>query len=228
MANPKMNAVLARLPDDMFDRVLPFLQLISLEKGDVIFEPNKPISHYYFPVDCVLVLSIALEDGHVGDTVAIDNSSIYPLHLIAGGDSQNSAIIRSPGLCYRLPAHVLHRELQTGTTLLWILLAETVRLFEQATLESVCLRHHTLPQITAKLILISMDKTQSDKLSFTHAEIANSIGARREGVTLALKEFNQKNLIESQRGQFVILDRPGLEKLSCRCYWTLRRLSHSP
>ena len=128
MVNPKMNAVLARLPADMFDRVSPFLQLVKFEKGDVIFESGKSINHYYFPVDCVLVLSILLDDGHVGDTASIDKTSIYPLHLVGGGPSHNSAIIRAPGLCYRLPAHVLHRELQNGTLLLWILLVNHLSL----------------------------------------------------------------------------------------------------
>jgi hypothetical protein len=203
------------------------LQLVKFEKGDVIFESGKSISHHYFPVDCVLVLSIRLADGQVGDTVAVDKTSIYPLHLVGGGGSHNSAIIRAPGWCYRLPAHVLHSELQTGTLLLWILLAEAVKLFEQATLESVCLRHHSLAQITAKLILISMDKTQSDNLPFTHAEMANSIGVRREGVTLTLNEFNRKKLIESRRGHIVVLDRTGIEKISCNCYWSLQTLARA-
>jgi hypothetical protein len=44
------------------------------------------------------------------------------------------------------------------------------------------------------------------------------LGVRRSIVTLVTVTFEQKNLIEYQTGTITILDRKGLEILSCDCY----------
>ena len=122
---------------------------------------------------------------------------------------------------------MIHEELRRSQSLLWLLLSEAVKLFELASVESVCLRHHSLEQITAKLILLSMDNLGSTVVSFTQQEMANSLGVRREGVTITLKKFKERRLITTHRGGLKVLDRAGLERSACDCYNTLRDLRHT-
>lgn len=224
MPHPKSNSILSQLPEEEFKFLLLHMKLVSLNKGDVIFEPGGSIEHYYFPVSCAVELAIDLEDGAVGSTTVINMNGIYPLHVIGDTQSHHRATVCNSGLCYRIPAWVIHEELRRNQSLLWLLLKESVRLFEQASLESVCLRHHTLEQITAKLILLSMDNTGSTVVEFTHQEIANSLGVRREGVTMTLKKFRSSQFITTHRGSLKVIDRTGLENSACECYQKLRAL----
>jgi Mn-dependent DtxR family transcriptional regulator len=64
----------------------------------------------------------------------------------------------------------------------------------------------------------TLDKTQGHTLEITHQEIADTLGIRRESVTLTAGKLNQEGLIEVRRGQLEVLDRPGLEAKACECY----------
>ena len=52
----------------------------------------------------------------------------------------------------------------------------------------------------------------------TQELIANMLGVRREGVTIAAKTLQEKGLIKYVRGTITMLDRKGLEKAACECY----------
>ena len=221
------NAILSRLSAEELAFLAGHMKLVSLKKGEVIFEPGGTIDRYYFPSTCALELAIDLADGKGGATTVINMNSMYPLHLIGEVQSQHRATVCSPGQCYTVPAWVIHKALRRMQSLLWIVLQESIRLFEMAALESVCLRNHTLEQITAKLILLSMDNGQSPIIRLTHQEMANSVGARREGVTGALKKFKGENLIATRRGSIEVLNRKGLEQVSCECYKSLSQIRHA-
>ena len=44
------------------------------------------------------------------------------------------------------------------------------------------------------------------------------LGVRRASVTEVLGPLHEKGLVSNSRGMITILDRGGLEKLSCECY----------
>ena len=221
MPDPKANSILSQLPDVELGILTPHMQLVHLRKGQVLFEPGRTIRHYYFPVSCAVELAIDMEDGKAGATTFINMNSVYPLHLIGETESHNRATVSCPGQCFKVPARAIHDELQRSRSFLWILLKESVRLFEQACLESVCLRHHSLDQITAKLILLSTDNTRSSSMALTHQEMANSLGVRREGVTLALQKLKAEQVIDTHRGGLQVLDRTALKRHACGCYKSL-------
>jgi CRP-like cAMP-binding protein len=64
-------------------------------------------------------------------------------------------------------------------------------------------------------ILLSAHRGQPDQLTLTHVQLASMLGVRRSSVTLAAMELKQLGLLDYQRGRIRILDRPGLEALSC-------------
>jgi hypothetical protein len=52
----------------------------------------------------------------------------------------------------------------------------------------------------------------------THELIANMLGVRREGVSLAAAKLQAMGVIEYFRGTITILDRDKLETAACECY----------
>lgn len=181
MPHPNANAILSQLPTEELQFLLPHMTMVSLKKGAVLFEPGGTIDHYYFPLTCALELAVDLADGNTAATAVINMNGIYPLHLVGDSHSHNRATVRSPGLCYRVPAWVIQEELRRNQSFLWLLLGEAVHLFERTSVESACLRHHSLEQVTAKLILLSMDHGDSSVVSLTQQEMANSLGGQARG-----------------------------------------------
>lgn len=222
MSTTQKNSFLSQLTQQELAFLSPHMKLLTLNQGDVLFEPGQKIEHYYFPLTCSLELFIDMEDGKFGATAVID--SIFPIELIVDGRIDYRSTVHRPGQCYRIPAWVIHERLRLSNRLLWIVIKEAVKISKMTALDSVCLRSHSLEQITAKLILMSIDDSHKTVADITHQEIANSLGARREGVTMTLGKFKDQHLITTGRGHIELLDREGLEKVACECYKSMRQI----
>ena len=152
------------------------------------------------------------------------NEGILGVAVFMGGETTPSqAVVRSAGWGYRLPAPVMRAEFQRGGALTDLLLRYTQALMTQMTQTAVCNRHHTIEQQLCRWLLLSLDRLSSDALSITQDMIANMLGVRREGVTVAAGRLQRAGLIRHSRGQIEVLDRLGLETRVCECYAVVRR-----
>ena len=66
------------------------------------------------------------------------------------------------------------------------------------------------------------DRTGTDEFSLTHESIAEALGIRRPTVTLVARTLRVAGFIQYQRGVVRVLDRRGLERISCECYQASR------
>lgn len=217
--NPKSNYLLSRLPASDFERLAPHLELIGLQQGQVLYEPDAPVHYFYFPVDAVVSLYVLLGDGYTAESASVGKYSMLPLSLLAGGCSLNRAMVRTSGFAYRVPAQVLRDEFRRGEGLMQVLLEAVKLMFAKIGLSSVCSRHHSIDQQVAQWLLLSLDSTQTNAIKVTHEQIACMLGFRREGVTHTLGKFLSRLVISSVRGQIEVINRPALEKIVCQCYW---------
>jgi len=136
-----------------------------------------------------------------------------------GGDTTpNRAVVQGAGKALKLPAKPLQEEFSRGSEFQHLLLRYTQALITQISQTAVCNRLHTVEQRLCRWLLMTRDRTQSDKLQMTHEFISNMLGVRREGVTNAAHGLQQSGLISYVRGHIQILDRKGLEGSACECY----------
>src|SRR6185436_8543322 len=67
-----------------------------------------------------------------------------------------------------------------------------------------------------------LDRIPSGKLVMTQELVANTLGVRREGITVAAGKLQSAGLISYRRGHIAVLQRAGLEMLSCECYLVVK------
>jgi CRP-like cAMP-binding protein len=113
---------------------------------------------------------------------------------------------------------VFQSELAQDRGFLKIWMAATRQIILQIAMPTICSSKHSNEQQFIRLIMNTLDKTQGQTLQVTHQEIADTLGIRRESVTLAAGKLSQEGLIEVSRGQLAVLDRPRLEARACECY----------
>jgi Mn-dependent DtxR family transcriptional regulator len=83
---------------------------------------------------------------------------------------------------------------------------------------AACLRFHQIGPRLARWLLMTQDRSNSDRFKVTHEFLAFMLGVRRVGITTSATTLQRQGLVKYHRGDVTILDRRGLEKAACGCY----------
>jgi len=218
-ANAHQNHLLDALPAGDYARVKPYLELVPLKLGEVLYEPGARLRHVYFPTTSIVSLLYVMVDGASAEIAVVGNEGMLGISLFMGGETTPShAVVQSAGFAVRLKAQLLKNEFARFGPMMHLLLRYTQALITQMAQTAVCNRHHSVDQQLCRWLLLSLDRLASNELSMTQELIANMLGVRREGVTEAAGKLQDAGLIRYQRGRITVLDRPGLEARSCECY----------
>jgi CRP-like cAMP-binding protein len=213
------NGLLAKLPLAEYERILPHLEPVGFKLGKVIHESGEQMNHIYFPTTSIISLLYVTENGGSAEIGIIGNEGLVGIELFLGGaTAPNRAVVQSAGIAFRMKAQVLQLEFARGGTFQRLLLRYTQALVTQISQTAVCNRLHSIEQQLCRWLLLSHDRLESDELIMTHELIANMLGVRREGVTLAARHLQTNVLISYARGHIKILDRVRLEGEVCECY----------
>ncbi len=222
--SPKQNHLLAALPDEDYERLLPHLELHSLELGCAINEAGGRVCHGYFPTTSIVAPLCVMENGVSAAIAIAGNEGVVGIPLFMGGDTTaNREVVQSAGYAYRLGATRLKKEFEQGGPLQNLLLRYTHALITQIAQTAMCNRYHSVEQRLCRWLLLSLDRVSSNELAMTQELVANMLGVRREGVTEAAGKLQDAGLISYARGRITILDRAKLEARVCECYAVMNR-----
>lgn len=222
--NPEQNHLLAALPADDFERLLPHLELAPLPLGWTIHGSGHDQRYVYFPTTAIVSLLYVLEDGSSMEMAAVGNDGLIGIALLMGGETTpTQAMVPSAGHGYRLKAEYLKREFDRGDELQRLLLRYAQGLMTQIAQTAVCNRHHSIEQQVCRWLLLSLDRLNSNELKVTHELIAKMLGVRREGVTGAAGNLQKNGLINCKRGHITVENRSKLEARVCECYAVVKK-----
>ena len=217
--DPMENRLLARLSREEYARILPHLEHVSFSLGEVVYESGGQIGHIYFPTTSIVSLLYMMENGSSAEMGVAGNEGLVGIALFMGGNTMpNRAVVQSAGGAIRMKAQALQDEFKQGGMFQRLLLRYTQALLTQMSQTAVCNRLHTVEQQLCRWLLLSRDRLSTDELVMTQELIANMLGVRREGVTVAAGRLQEQGLISYVRGRILILDRRGLETAVCECY----------
>jgi CRP-like cAMP-binding protein len=223
-AEPTKNALLAALPEQDRERWSPYLELISLKLGQVVFESGDTIDYVYFPINAIVSLLYVTENGSTAEIAVVGHEGLVGIAAFMGGETTpNRAIVQSAGTVYRFPANRLRAEFERSSMVLHLLLRFTQALIAQMSQTAVCNRHHSLHQQLCRWLLLSLDRLPGNELIMTQQLIADMLGVRRQGVMAEAGSLQNAAAIRYTRGRIKVLDRGKLEKLTCECYSVVKK-----
>jgi CRP-like cAMP-binding protein len=220
---PASNRLLSALSRDGWQRLLDAgLEPVTLSRGEVLYEPGEAIRHVHFPQQSVVSL-LMLIDGHPAAEVGlVGREGMVGLPVALGiRGSPVRALVQEPGTAMRMASAPLRKQLQENRQLQRELHRFRHALMTQVMQTSACHHFHMLEQRLARELLMTRDRVLSDEFHLTHESLAEMLGVRRAGVTLAACALQRVQLIAYNRGDIRILDPKGLEAAACRCYTPL-------
>ena len=205
--------------------MLSGLEPVKLVYGQVLYEPTGLIRHVYFPIDCLVSLLTAVDNGRVLEVGMVGNEGMVGMPMVLGiGESAVRALVQGGGTAMRMPASRFRTEFNKNILLQRALFRYTHLLMAQVSQTAACNRFHEAEGRLARWLLMTADRLHTDEFLLTHEFLAHMLGVRRVGVTKAAEGLRRKKLIVYSRGHIIILDRKNLEKTACVCYRIVKNL----
>ena len=215
------NKILSLLPPTDLEAVLERAELVTVESKEIVFERDKPIRHIHFPDDCIISLVTQLEDGDQVEAMTVGNDGFAGIAVFNGlSSSRLKAIGQITGTSQRIAAEDF-RQLMERPALDRLLHRYTQLVFETVSQSAACNRLHVIEQRCARWLLMAQDRVGRNRFDLTQEFLAVMLGVRRPGVTVAMGILEKAGLITHGRGYITVINRAGLEKVSCECYRTV-------
>lgn len=218
------NCILATLPEAISAEWRPHMQVVELSEGQVICEAGQPLTHVLFPTTAIVSWQYVLASGDCTEIAMVGREGLIGLYLLMGSrNSMNQAVVQTPGTAIRVPLDVVLRSFRRSQVVQRRVMLFAQALIAQMSQGNVCRQHHTLEQQLSRLILMILDRQSGTDVHKTHEAIAQLLGVRREGVSLAAAKLMKEGWLSYSRGHMQILNREGLMRHSCECYHQLRQ-----
>ena len=217
------NRILGHLSNKDFQRLRKRMKLVELPMGTTLYEPYAPLEYVYFPEDGIASLLTRLDDGTETEIATVGLEGMVGLPVFFGVESvPERTIWQVPGKALVLQAKVLRRETRQGGALSDVLCLYAQGLFTQISQSASCNRRHEIVQRCSRWLLMTHDRVNGDEFALTHEFLSKMLGVRRAGVSVAAGILQKAGVIKYSRGRIKIVDREGLEGISCECYRIVR------
>lgn len=213
------NKLLDGLPESARKIILAQCEIVNLSFGDILHERGQRSRYVFYPLTGFIALVSSGMKHPPLELCIIGNEGMLGIANVLGVNAApERAVVQGSGTALRLPLELFHAQLVQFPLLLKRLNDYLYILLLQCSQSLICMCFHQIEPRLARWLLMTDDRTHAKHLYLTHLFLADMLGVRRSGITLAAGSLQKKQLISYSRGNIRILDRKGLERVACVCY----------
>ena len=156
------NRLLTALSREVYEKLAPHLKIVSLKRGKILHLPGEIIHDVYFPLDCLVSITITMKDGSTAETGVIGNREMLGVNAFMGGreTTQTEYIVQIAGTALKMDAQVLLDLFNDNKELRDVMLRYTQALIAQISQTTACNRLHVLEQRFARWLLESQTRME--------------------------------------------------------------------
>lgn len=213
------NHLLQELPRNQREDIIASCQLVSLHFGDVLALSDQPYTKVYFPLTSLISLVVEvnghppLEMGMIGSEGMLGVTWILDVQK-----APLQAVVQGSGTALSMNVEHLQAALHENDTMRAVLGRYLYVLMLQLSKTAACTHYHDVRTRLVRWLLMTNDRVHGDHFHLTHQFLADMLGVRRSAVTIAAGILQQQGFIRYTRGEITIINRKGLEAMSCDCY----------
>ncbi len=221
----RTNRLLAALEPDDLAALEPHFEVISLSRGQVLYEPGDVIGHVYFPHDAIISLVKVMEDGATNEVAVFGREGVVGLlSALVTREAFGRYIVQMSGSASRILFERLNEVRNTRASLRQLIMRYGEAFLAQTFQTVSCNALHPVEARCCRWILSMHDRADGDTLPLTHEFLAEMLGVQRSSVSVVTRTLQTAGLIQQSRGSITIIDRAGLEETTCECYGKIRRV----
>jgi CRP-like cAMP-binding protein len=222
------NHFLASLSAPDLAAITPEVELVSLERDELIAEAGRRLTAAYLPIDCILSVITVMEDGSQIESRTIGRESGHGLlHALGSPLSHERMICQVAGRAARIGLSALSAAARERPSLARAI-AQHAQVSMVQSIQAIACNtlHHARPRM-ARWLLMTQDRLDSDVLPLTQEHLAVMLGVQRTTATVVAQELQEEGLITYRRGKITVRDREGLLRATCECYDAVEETVHS-
>ncbi len=230
MNNPQVenkihkNQLFSSFNEDVLNRVSVYMKPVDLKLGDTVCEAGGILRHAYFPEGSVLSLLTVLENGSEIECANIGREGAFGLFAaMYSRVSFNRCTVQLEGPMLRCEIEPLQVEFHKSSHMQDLFVSYSETLLSQVMQTVACNSLHSVEERLSRWLLMMHDRAEGKKLTYTHEFLARIMGANRTSVTLAAQSLQNEGLINYRRGLMQVVNRVGLEAVSCECYAIVKK-----
>lgn len=212
------NHLIAAMPPMARRHLLSMCEPVQLQEGELLCSAGLPASHAYFLREGFVVLAVPVQ-GHSAVQVAmLGREGMLGVHLLWGQSlSPWQAQVQQGGEALRINARALRRMSRASLSVQQGLACYQCGLIGKLAIEAGCQHYHALEARLARWLCQAHAHSDQSPIQITQDRLAQWLGVRRVGVTVAMGALQRQGLLQCQRGQITVLKPVGLRDLSCGC-----------
>ena len=222
-SNWPRNRLLLALPTRNLKRLMPELEHIRCQRGQVLMDADSSLDHVFFPDSGVVSVVAVYADGSIIEMATIGREGCTGVQAVFGAKSSSvQLLVQIPGSAAKMSRAAFMRAMQSMPSFRSLMYAYVHAFLEQVMVSVACNGAHGLKQRLARWLLMMRDRDDDDVLSISQSLLAEMLGVQRPTITNAARELERAGLIERGRRQVTLVDRQGLTEASCECYRVVR------
>src|SRR5450830_1685883 len=216
LSNWPRNRLLLALPPRNLKRLMPELEYIRCERGQILMDADSSLDHIFFPDSGVVSVVAVYADGSIIEMATIGREGCSGVQAALGAKSSSvRLLVQMPGSAAKMSRAAFTRAMGSMPSFRGLMYAYSQAFLEQVMVSVACNGAHSLKERLARWLLMMRDRCDEDALQSTQNLLAEMLCAQRPSITIAARELERAGLIKRGRRQVTILDRPGLTKASC-------------
>jgi CRP-like cAMP-binding protein len=218
------NQLLNSLEPAAFDRVAKKLTRMTLRSKDVVYKPNEPIDHVLFPENTVLCLLALMSNGDTIEAATVGREGASWISASVGAPSMPcETIVVIEGTALKLAIGDLDRELKENGHFRDVLTEYSHALLIASMRISACNGLHGLQERCARWILMTLDRTDTDRFHVTKEFLAQLLGTNRPTLSVLVSQFEKAGMLRVEGRRVTLENRDRLKEAACECYGIIRR-----
>jgi len=221
---PLRNRLLEALPRADYDRILPYLRMISVTTGQILQAHRALVKAVYFPNGGVYSITNQMRNGSLVEVATVGREGMLGIGVFLGdraGIGRTFQQVPNGSLPSMATAKFVEETTGAGA------FRDVVSIYAQANLLQVmqctaCNALHNVTQRACRWLLQTRDRVEDDTFALKQEFLAVMLGVQRPTVTVVLRALQRDGLISTRYGRIQILRRKRLEAASCECYGVIR------
>jgi CRP-like cAMP-binding protein len=218
------NRLLLALPSSNLKRLMPELEQVHCQRGQILVDADSSLDHVFFPDSGVVSVVAVYSDGSVIEMATIGREGCTGVQAVFGAKSSSiRLLVQIPGSAAKISRAAFARAMGATPYFRGVMYAYLQAFLEQVMVSVACNGAHAVKERLARWLLMMRDRNDDDVLPITQSLLAEMLGVQRPTITNAAQELEDAGLITRGLRQVTILNRKGLVAASCECYELVRK-----